>query len=161
MMILYLGFFTVWIRAKFPTCRRYMLPPTTLGRVGAGIRQPHPSPSGCVGPRHIYSCVVCVCVYIYMGGQNNGNTKKLRNIICVGYNEKSSWQHWMFFRLFTLCSARVSAFVSDCVEWQPVWKIRKVGDLFEFELLQIVGARLAGASDKNWHIIRCIESDSF
>jgi hypothetical protein len=46
------------------------------------------------------------------GGQNNGNTMKLRNRIwlCWLRWKNFSWQHWtFFFRLFTLCSARVSA----------------------------------------------------
>jgi hypothetical protein len=48
------------------------------------------------------------------GGQNNGDTKKLRNIICLCWLQwkNFSWQHWMLFRLFTLCSARVSALMS-------------------------------------------------
>jgi hypothetical protein len=52
------------------------------------------------------------------GEQNTANTKALRNIIYAGYIERTCWQHWMFFRLFTLCSARVSTFVS--VEWLRV-----------------------------------------
>jgi hypothetical protein len=50
----------------------------------------------------------------------------------------------MFFRLFTLCSAHVSALLivlsdSSC-------KNREIEDLSDFEKGQIVGARLAGAS---------------
>jgi hypothetical protein len=36
---------------------------------------------------------VCANNYIYVytrGGQNNGNTKKLKNIICVSYIESTS-----------------------------------------------------------------------
>ena len=42
----------------------------------------------------IYTCIyVCVCMYGYMyvqNGQNNGNTKKVRNRICVGYIGRTS-----------------------------------------------------------------------
>jgi hypothetical protein len=34
-------------------------------------------------------------------------------------------------------------------------------DLSDFERRQIIVACLAGACDKNYRIIRCIESDSF
>jgi hypothetical protein len=37
---------------------------------------------------------VCLCsvvdVYLTGGGQNNGNTKKLRNRICFGFDETTS-----------------------------------------------------------------------
>jgi hypothetical protein len=36
-----------------------------------------------------------------------------------------------------------------------------MGDLFNFDRGQIVGVYLAGACDKNCHIIRCIKSNSF
>jgi hypothetical protein len=47
--------------------------------------------------------------YIQNFEQNNGNTNKLRIIICVGYIERTSVGNteMFFFRLFTLCSARV------------------------------------------------------
>jgi hypothetical protein len=46
------------------------------------------------------------------GGKNNGNTKKLRNRICVGYTERTSAGNTeCSSALFTLCSARVSALV--------------------------------------------------
>jgi hypothetical protein len=44
------------------------------------------------------------------GGQNNGNTKKLRNRICVGYIEITAVGNTEYFlRLFLLCSACTSA----------------------------------------------------
>jgi hypothetical protein len=55
-----------------------------------------------------------VVLYIYSGGQNNGNTEKLRNIICLCWLhwKNFSWQHWMFFfHLFTFCNALVSELV--------------------------------------------------
>jgi hypothetical protein len=62
-----------------------------------------------------------------------------------------------FFRLFTHCSARVSILVIVLSD-NP----REMGDVSDFEIGQIVVARLAGASViKTCHIIRCIESDSF
>jgi hypothetical protein len=67
----------------------------------------------------------------------------------------------MFFHLFTLCGARVSALVIVLSD-SPCERIGKMGDLSDLESEQIVGERLAGASvDKNCHIIRCIESTSF
>jgi hypothetical protein len=44
------------------------------------------------------------------GGQYNEKTEKLRNITCIGYIQNNIiWQYSMFFRVFTFCSARVSA----------------------------------------------------
>jgi hypothetical protein len=62
-----------------------------------------------------------------------------------------------FFRLFTLCSARVSALVivlsdSSCE------RIGKWGDFSDFEKGQIVGARLAGASVTRNAILLCVSS---
>jgi hypothetical protein len=67
----------------------------------------------------MYSCTyVCIqaCRYIctlliYRDWQNNGRTKKLRNRIYLNllHWKNICWQHWKFFRLLTLCSARVSA----------------------------------------------------
>jgi hypothetical protein len=50
-------------------------------------------------------------VYVWEGEQNNGNTKKLRNRICVGYVERTLVGNTVLFHLFTLCSAYVSALV--------------------------------------------------
>jgi hypothetical protein len=46
-------------------------------------------------------------------GQNNGNTKKLRNRTCFCWLhwKNFNWQHWIFFRMFTNCSALASALV--------------------------------------------------
>jgi hypothetical protein len=56
------------------------------------------------------------CIIHTGGGQNNGNTKKLRNRFCFGYTERSSVGSTMFFRLFTLCSARVSALMTVLID---------------------------------------------
>jgi hypothetical protein len=53
------------------------------------------------------------------GGEQNRKTRKLMNRIYVGYIERTSVGNieCSFFRLFTLCSARVSSLVivlSDC-----------------------------------------------
>jgi hypothetical protein len=47
-----------------------------------------------------------------MDGKNDGNTKKLRNRICLRWLHWKNFgcKHWMFFsHLFTFCTARVSA----------------------------------------------------
>jgi ABC-type protease/lipase transport system fused ATPase/permease subunit len=51
----------------------------------------------------------------------------------------------MFFRLFTVCSAHVSAFVIVLSE-SSCERNQKMGDLSSFEREQMVGAHLAGAS---------------
>jgi hypothetical protein len=58
-----------------------------------------------------HDCSSLMRPYHTGGGQNNGNTRKLRNRICLCWLhwKNFSWQHWMFFfHLFTLCSACVS-----------------------------------------------------
>jgi hypothetical protein len=50
----------------------------------------------------------------------------------------------MFFRLFTFCSARVSSLVIVLSDIRG--KNWKMGDLSDFEIGQIVGARLDGVS---------------
>jgi hypothetical protein len=101
----------------------------------------------------------CICSRNTSTGvkQNNGNANKLRNRICLCwlYWKNFSWQHWMFFfRLFTFCSARVSALVI-------VWKNRKMWDLSDFERGHRWCAFSWSICDKNYHVIRCIESYSF
>jgi hypothetical protein len=36
------------------------------------------------------------CLSIYMGGQNNGNTKKLRNRVCIGCVERTSVSNTLY-----------------------------------------------------------------
>jgi hypothetical protein len=58
--------------------------------------------------------IMCLRVSVETEGwQNCGNTKKLRTRIRLYWlhSENFSWQHWMFFRLFTLRSACVCALV--------------------------------------------------
>jgi hypothetical protein len=77
---------------------------------------------------------------------NNGNIKKLRRRICL------CWLHWktsagntecfsVFYTLYCSCQC-----ISDCVQWQSLWKNKKMGDFSDFERRQIFGARLALAS---------------
>jgi hypothetical protein len=79
--------------------------------------------------------------HIFRGGLNNGNTKNLRNRICVGYIERNSAGN-------TECSSVVYTLqcsrqcISDWSDRQSVWKNRKMGDLSVFERGQVVGARL-------------------
>jgi hypothetical protein len=79
-----------------------------------------------------YRCYINI--YIYTGReQNNRNTKKLCNRICLFWLhwKNFSWRHWIFFRLFTLCSARASALVivlgvTPCErigKWEATWTI--------------------------------------
>jgi hypothetical protein len=64
----------------------------------------------------LWDIIMCSLVkvnrsFCYTGSeQNNGNTKKLRNWICVcGLHWKNfGWKHWNFFSLFRFCSACVS-----------------------------------------------------
>jgi hypothetical protein len=51
----------------------------------------------------------------------------------------------MFFHLFTLCSASVSALVIVLSDG-PWERTQKMGDLPDFEREQIIGAHLAGAT---------------
>jgi hypothetical protein len=99
----------------------------------------------------------------YTGGeQNNGNTTKLRNIIslCWLHWKNFSFQQWIFFRLFTLCSARVSALVivlSDSRrekigKWKTCPIVKKDNRWCAFSW---------SICDKNCHIVRCLESDFF
>jgi hypothetical protein len=76
-----------------------------------------------------------------------GKTKKLEIRICLWWLrwKNFTWQHWMFFaRLFTLCSARDSAFVIVLSE-SPC---ERTGKWETCPILKedIVGLRLAGAS---------------
>jgi hypothetical protein len=101
-------------------------------------------------------------VHTNMYGENNGNTKKINRIcLCWLHWKNSSWQHWMFFfRLFTLCFSRVSALVNVLSD-SPCERMGKWETCPIFKEDRTL-ARLAGASvTKNFHIIRCIESDSF
>jgi hypothetical protein len=62
--------------------------------------------------------------------------------------------HWMFFHLFTLCSACAVIVLNDS-------QCERNRDLSDFERGQINGAHLDGASDKNSTIIMYIKSESF
>jgi hypothetical protein len=66
----------------------------------------------------------------------------------------------MFFHLFTLCSACVSALVivlNDCLR-----RNQKIGDLYDFEGGLIIGVHLAGAPvTKTATLLGFFESDSF
>jgi hypothetical protein len=103
---------------------------------------------------------ICIHTGNTGGEQNTRNSKKLRNRICVRYIERTSvGNNECSSFTFTLCSARVSPLMtvlndSPC-ERIDKWKACPILKG------QIVGARIAGESVANCHIIGCIESDSF
>jgi hypothetical protein len=65
--------------------------------------------------------------------------------VCVGYIKSTSVGNTECSSV-CLHSVVLVQCISDCVEWQSVWKIRKIGELSDFERGLIVGARLAGVS---------------
>lgn len=64
------------------------------------------------------------------GGQNNGNTKKLRNRICVTCIGTTSVSSTECFSICVHSVVLVSVrYWLCCVEWESAWKNQKVGDL--------------------------------
>jgi hypothetical protein len=76
-----------------------------------------------------HNCVLLPCAYILEWSRCNGRISIAHSLYVRAYV------------LYCLCEC-----ISDCGQWQSVWKNRKVGDLHDFERGQIIGARLAVAS---------------
>jgi hypothetical protein len=116
---------------------------------------------------------VIMCVYVLIlkllkrcrsyteGEQNNGNTKKFRSKICVGYTERTSVDNTVCSYVCLQCVVFMSAH-----KWL-FWVILRLKYMKKLRLVRFWKridrwcAFSYNICDKNFHIIRCIESDSF